>query len=205
MPALLKNMSEFVGIHPDSKIIVCGCGTSLLQLKNIYSKYITIGVNDVPALFQPTYLLVTDAPRRFTDSRRKLVNESTAKCLFTCVAGWRHKNIAHFELGSTSISSLDKPNHLDHFQNSPYTAIGLAYKMGAKNIGLIGVDFTDGHFYNPKDGQHQIIKIRNLPKVNSAYNSYRIALEKRGVGLYNLSATSRVDLPKISIEAFDKL
>ena len=70
---LVKSVKEFVKIHDGEKIIVCGCGTSLEKLKNSYDKYITIGVNDVPAMFDPTYLLVTDHPGSFYDRRKELI------------------------------------------------------------------------------------------------------------------------------------
>ena len=205
MGILVKRLREFIGIHPDSKIIVCGCGQSLLGFKAHYADWITIGVNDVPALFDPTYLLVTDHPNRFYGKRAELINKSGAKHLFTCVKGWRHPNLVHFELGSKGLKSLESPDRMDHFINSPYVASILAYKLGAKHIGMIGVDFTDGHFYNPKDGAHPVIRSNYLKKVNSAYSSLRSALENKGVGFYNLSPISRVEIPKISLEEFKKL
>jgi uncharacterized Rossmann fold enzyme len=94
---------------------------------------------------------------------------------------------------------------IDHFVNSPYVATILAYKLGATNIGLIGVDFTDGHFYNTSDGPHPVIKVNYLKRVNNSYQILRSELEKRGVKLYNLSKTSRLDIPKITLSDFDKL
>ena len=205
MGVIAKKLREFIGIHPDSKIIVCGCGVSLLEFKEHHQDWITIGVNDVPALFDPTYLLVTDHPNRFYGKRRDLVNNTKAKNLFTCVNGWRHRNIVHFELGSKEIKSLNNPDRIDHFVNSPYAATILAYKLGATHIGIIGVDFTDGHFYNPKDGPHPVIKSNYLKKVNSAYQSLKLALEDRGTKLYNLSQNSKLELPKITLEEFKKL
>lgn len=205
MGVIVKQLKEFIGLHPDSKIVVCGCGQSLLSFKEHHHRWITIGVNDVPSLFDPTYLVVTDHPNRFYGKRKDVVNQSSAKYLFTCTKGWRHKNLVHFELGSRELKSLDHPDRIDHFVNSPYVASILAYKLGAKHIGLIGVDFTDGHFYNPKDGAHPVIKSNYLKKVNSAYSSLRLALEARGVSFYNLSQISRVELPKISLEEFEKL
>ena len=204
MSLLIKNLSEFTGIHKGSKIIVCGCGTSLLTFKDHYADWITIGVNDVPALFEPTYLLVTDHPNRFNNSRANLINKSNTKHLFTCAKGWRHPRMVNFELGSIDVKSLDTPNKIDHFINSPFVAIGLAYKLGAKNIGIIGVDFTNGHFYNPNDGAHPVMR-GNLRKVNTAYNKLKVALASRGVSLYNLSPTSNVELPKITLAEFSKL
>ena len=113
--------------------------------------------------------------------------------------------MVNFELGSTDVKSLDTPNKIDHFINSPFVAVGLAYKLGAKNIGLIGVDFTDGHFYNPKDGAHPVMRINHLRKVNTAYNKLKVALASRGVSLYNLSPISNVELPKITLAEFSKL
>jgi hypothetical protein len=202
---LLKRLSEVIGIHPDSKIIVCGCGQSLTTLKESYQDWITIGVNDVPALFEPTYLVVTDHPNRFYGKRKELINGSKAKYLFTCVNGWRHPNIVHFDLGSRELKNLNSSDKIDHFINSPYVATILAHKLGAKHIGLIGVDFTDGHFYNPSDGPHPVIKSNYLKKVNSAYNTLASALERRGTFVYNLSIQSRLEINKITLDEFKKL
>ena len=205
MSIIIKKVSEFKNIHPESKIIVCGCGTSLLEFKNFHQDWITIGVNDVPALFDPTYLVVTDHPGRFQGNRKDLINKSKSKYLFTCTKGWRHPGLVYFELGSKEVKSLDSPQRIDHFVHSPFVAVGLAYKMGAKHIGLIGVDFTNGHFYNPQDGAHPVVKINYLKRVNTAYHSMQEELKKRGTSLYNLSPISRVELPKITIGEFSKL
>lgn len=202
---LIKSLKDFMNIHPGEKIIVCGCGVSLEKLRNSYQEYITIGVNDVPAMFDPTYLLVTDHPGRFYGSRKELVQKSSARFLFTCVKGWRHPNMVHFDLGSKELRNLESNSKIDHFLNSPYVAIGLAYKMGAKNIGLIGVDFTNGHFYNRTDGSHPLIKANYLRRLNSAYQVMVAELAKRGTSLYNLSETSRIEIPKISLEKFKEL
>jgi len=202
--AIIKGLSEFMGIHKGEKIIVCGCGMSLLEFKEP-NKYITIGVNDVPALFPPTYLVVTDAPGRFSTKRKEIVNSAGSKYLFTCANGWRHKNIVHFELGSKEVRNLESNKKIDHFVNSPFVAVNLAYKMGATHIGIIGVDFTNGHFYNPGDGAHPVSQVNYLKRVNSSYQNLATMLSTRGVILYNLSRQSRVELPKIKFEEFDKL
>lgn len=202
---LVKSLSDFIGIHKGSKIVVCGCGTSLSLFKEHSHKWITIGVNDVPAMFDPTYLLVADHHNRFWGKRKELVMQAKCKNLFVCTKGWRHPGLVHFELGGTGALYLDHTKKIDHFLNSPYLAVGLAYKMGATNIGLIGVDFTEGHFYNSQDGFHPIIKTNSLSKVDSAYSLLKSELLKRGTSLFNLSQTSRLTLPKITIEEFEKL
>jgi hypothetical protein len=205
MSILIKRVAEFRGVHQGEKIIVCGCGTSLLNFAPVASNWTTIGVNDVPALFEPTYLLVTDHPERFNSSRCSLINKSKTKYFFTCAKGWRHPRTVHFDLGTKDIKNLDDPQKIDHFVHSPFVAVGLAYKMGAKRIGLIGVDFTDGHFYNPGDGAHPVIKVNYLRQVNKAYHSMIHQLKNRGVSLHNLSQSSLVEVPKITMEEFEKL
>lgn len=203
---LIKTLKEFVGIHSGKKIVVCGCGMSLLDFKDHHQDFITIGVNDVSALFDPTYLLVTDHSGRFNPpERRRRVHGTQAKYFFTCAKGWHHKNLVHFELGNRSLGNLDHPDRLDHYLNSPYAAVNLAYKMGASHIGLIGVDFTDGHFYNPKDGKHPLIKSNYLAKVNSAYQVLATELQKRGTTLVNLSSISNLAIRKITLEEFKNL
>ena len=202
---LVKQLKEFHRIHAGEKIVVCGCGTSLLGFKDHHHKFITIGVNDVPALFDPTYSLVTDHVSRFLGKRKDIVNNSKAKHLFTCAKGWRHRSIVHFELGSKDIKHLDSTTKIDHYVNSPFVGVGLAYKLGASAIGMVGVDFTDGHFYNPKDGSHSIVRVNYFNAVNRAYQSLWQKLNNKGVPFYNLSPISRIDVPKITVEDFEKL
>lgn len=206
MSSLIKQLRDFSGIHKGEKIIVCGCGMSLLEFKEHHQDFITIGVNDVSALFDPTYLLVTDHAGRFNGNDRKnRVMKSGAKHLFTCAKGWRHSSLVYFELGNRSLGNLDHPDRLDHYLNSPYAAVNLAYKMGASHIGLIGVDFTDGHFYNPKDGKHPLMRSNYLAKLNSAYQALSSELAKRGTTLINLSSISSLALRKMQLEEFKRL
>ena len=203
---LVKRLNEFNNIHEGEKIIVCGCGMSLLDFKEHHTNYITIGVNDVPKAFNPTYLVITDHPVRFSKTRQDMVNGSEVRAMFTCVKGWRHPNMVKFELGKKGISDINDPNKVDHFLNSPYAAVNIAYKMGARKIGLIGVDFTNGHFYSPKDGKHSLARMGYMRDINAGYKMLRKALEKQGANLYNLSSASMVEpLEKITLQEFDEL
>lgn len=203
---LPKKLIDLHNCHSGKKIVVCGCGSSLKDFKDHHDKFITIGVNDVPMLFNPTYLMVTDHPNRFNDRRKKVVNEAAVKGLLTCVKGWRHPRIVHFDLGKKGTGNLDDPSKVDHFLNSPYTAINVAYKMGASSIAMIGVDFTDGHFYSPKDGPHSLARMGYLKDLNGGYSIIHRELEKRGIPLYNLSSESKISaVPKITIEEYINL
>ncbi len=202
---MTNRLSNYKDTHPGQKVVVCGCGTSLSLMKENHSNIITIGVNDVPKLFDPTYLVVTDHPQRFSLPRRKLVNEAKCKALFTCVKGWRNPKIVYFETGSKKLNHLDDPNKADHFMNSPYVAVNIAYKMGFTKIGLIGVDFTDNHFYS-KDGPHPLSRMKKIRHVSEAYGVLKTELKKKQVDLYNLSPDSMItSIPKITLEEFKKL
>lgn len=203
---MIRSLKDFHNKHKGDKIVVCGCGVSLKTFEPFHKDFITIGVNDVPMLFNPTYIVVTDHITRFYGKRKDFVSSSKCDAFFTCVKGWRHEKLVFFDLGGRELKYLDDPTKLDHFMNSPYVAINLAYKMGAKYIGVVGVDFTNGHFYNKEDGAHPLVKIpQHFKKVNSAYQSLRMELEKRGTFLFNLSQESKVEIPKITIEEFKEL
>ena len=202
---MTNRLVNYKDIHPGEKVIVCGCGTSLDLMKDVHQDFKTIGVNDVPKLFTPTYLVVTDHSQRFAPPRRKIVNEAKSRAMFTCVKGWRNPNIVYFETGSKKLNHLDDPNKVDHFMNSPYVAVNIAYKMGFTKIGLIGVDFTDNHFYS-KDGPHPLMRMKKVRQVSEAYGVLKSELKRRGVDVYNLSPVSTVTtLPKITIEEFKQL
>ena len=202
---MTNRLANYKDIHSGEKVIVCGCGTSLSLMKDIHQDFKTIGVNDVPKLFTPTYLVVTDHSQRFAPPRRQIVNEAKSRAMFTCVKGWRNPNIVYFETGSKKLNHLDDPNKVDHYMNSPYVAVNIAYKMGFTKIGLIGVDFTDNHFYS-KDGPHPLMRMKKTRHVSEAYGVLKSELKRRGVDFYNLSPVSTVTtIPKITIEEFKQL
>jgi hypothetical protein len=199
-------ISTFWQKHRGEKIVVCGCGMSLHEFKEHHQKFITIGINDVPGLFDPTYLLASDAPGRFLNGRRELLEKSSAKHFFTFTKGWNHPSVVEMKLGVREIKNLDSQEVFDHCYTSAFVGVELAYKMGAKKIGLIGVDFTEGHFYAPNDGPHISVKTKNFERINHGFAKLCIHLKSRGVAIYNLSAQSKLTpLTKISLKEFEDL
>jgi len=206
---LVKKFIELKNIYKGKKVIVCGCGISLKHFfdseyfeKAKNSNIITIGVNDVPRLFDPTHLVVTDHTARFNKNRIDLINNCKSKSVITCVKGWNHPRLVYFELGKKGRLELDDFSRVDHHLNSPYTAVNIAYKLGASKIGMIGVDFTDGHFYSPKDGPHNLTR-KYLSSINSSYERLHRALKTRGVDFYNLSSISKIEsIPYLEVKKF---
>ena len=78
----MRDLASFHNIHTGETIVVCGCGSSLNDF-NSPSRFITIGVNDVGRLFDPTYLVVLNPPHQFKDDRFRFVGESRARFVFS--------------------------------------------------------------------------------------------------------------------------
>jgi spore maturation protein CgeB len=193
-------LSQFRDRHRDQSIIVCGCGESLNELPQP-ERFITIGVNDVGRRFTPNYLVVVNPRNQFTGDRFRHVESSQAEYIFTQLnLGLSRQNIVKFQLGTYGGTDLSNPRVLHHTQNSPYVALCLAVLMGAKRIGIIGVDFTDHHFFAPT-GKHSLSP--HLSTIDAQYKRLYEAIKNRGVEVYNLSSKSRLTaFPKSTLEEF---
>lgn len=184
-------------LHAGADILVCGCGPSLLELANP-ARHLTIGVNDVGRLFDPTYLVVLNPRTQFKGDRFRYVEQSNARALFTQLdLGPVRPPVVKFRLGLYGGTGEDLGDALHYTQNSPYVAVCLAARMGAARIGLIGVDFTDGHFF-ADTGRHSLSG--RLKDIDAQYGRLAAALAARGVALVNLGSTSRLRaLPRMRI------
>ncbi|MEP6904268.1 MAG: glycosyltransferase, partial [Actinomycetota bacterium] len=73
--------------------------------------------------------------------------------------------------------------------------------MGAKRIGLIGVDFTDHHFF-AKTGKHPLAP--QFDSINEQYCRLAESAKSLGIKIFNLSKISRLTaFPKISVDEFE--
>lgn len=199
---LPQSLPEFRNFHEGATIVVCGCGTSLSSFAHP-ERFITIGVNDVGRLFDPDYVVVLNPRQQFRGDRFRYVEESRARALFTQLAlGVKHPHIVRFTLGRRGGVGLDQPNVLHYTRNSPYVALLLAMHMGAKRIGVIGVDFTDDHFF-ARSGRHPLV--RELPQIDIEYKRLYASAQQLGIEVYNLSAVSRLTaFPKLSLEELER-
>lgn len=193
-------LSDFHNRHQGENVVVCGCGPSALELGQPLDA-ITIGVNDVGRLFDPTYLLVVDPRGQFKGDRFRYVESSRARVIFTPQdLRLQHPHVVRFKLGRRGGTDFSDPDMLPCAKNSPYVAVCLAVHMGAARIGLIGVDFTKDHFFGPT-GPHPLCG--KLKVIDREYARLAEALAKRGVELVNLSQQSRLkSLPKASCDTF---
>jgi len=199
-PDGLRTLNDFRHRHAGESIVVCGCGTSL-SAEVAQLGLTTIGVNDVGRLFDPSYLVVVNPARQFRGDRFDFVKQSRAQALFTQLdLGPVAPPVVRFRLGQHGGTSIGPEAVLHHTQNSPYVAVSLAAWMGAKRIGLIGVDFNEHHFF-ARTGRHPLSA--RLQRINDEYARLAEALHQQGVELVNLSPTSRLQgLPRMALAAF---
>lgn len=202
------NFINFLDIHKGKSCIIAGCGSSLNLIKDYKIDISIFGVNDVPKLIEPTYLVVVDNPAKFKNGRDKIVSNSNANYVFTQIPEWKINSGRKvlFKLGmKSSLTNLDHKNDIiDCSNNSPYMCVIIAYKMGFTNIGLIGVDFTPNHFY-AEDGNHSLVSLGQLDQINKDYKLLYNTLKARNVNLYNLNPNSEVkEVPHLNIKDFLK-
>jgi predicted glycosyltransferase involved in capsule biosynthesis len=194
----MKSLSDFKNSHKDETIIVCGCGESLNLLEQP-ERFVTIGVNDVGRRFHPEYLVVVNPRRQFSGDRFRFVESSQSRYLFSQFDDLAvpHPQLVTFQLGTRGGTDFSNPDVLHFTQNSPYVALCLAIHMGAARIGLIGVDFTESHFF-AATGTHPMTV--HLDQINREYGALERACREMGVELVNLSQVSRITaLPKVSL------
>ncbi|MGA2633257.1 MAG: glycosyltransferase [Terracidiphilus sp.] len=199
----MPQLSEFTGAHYGEAMVVCGLGRSIRSFRNP-ERFRTIGVNDIGRAFTPTYLFVMDTPKSFGPERFQFIRESHASYIFTDQdLGLDKPNIVKLSIRQSLTARFDDPETLYMIgrpPTSPFLAICLAAQMGAKAIGLIGVDFVDGHFFSA-DGEHKLSK--GLAGINARFYRLGSTLLERGVKVFNLSAESRLNaFPRLSPDAF---
>jgi spore maturation protein CgeB len=185
----MPDLEAFHGRHRGETIVVCGCGESLNDFADP-DEHVTIGVNDVGRRFDPTYLVVVNPRSQFSADRFRYIEQSRAKYLFTQIdLRLPQDRVVKFRLGRYGGTTFTEPGVLHYTRNSPYVALCLAVHMGAARIGIIGVDFTEGHFFG-STGTHPLAP--HLHGIDAEYRRLADALARIGVQVVNLSRVSRL-------------
>lgn len=195
------SFTAFRNRHQGKSILICGCGESLNLVRERQPDCITIGVNDVGRLFNPDYLVVLNQKNQFARGRYAYVENSNARAVFSQYRlRLKQAPLVQFALGKFAGTDIEDPHSLPYTKNSPYVAVCLAAYMGAMEIGLLGVDFTDHHFFG-KTGRHPLAG--TLEKISREYHQLAVSLRAKNVRLVNLSPSSRLTgLEKISLREF---
>lgn len=218
------NISLLFNKYNDKNCIILGNGVSIKQLetKSIDDDITTIGCNSIQKAYNPDILTLVD---RFKNKSHKspdtqefidMVNNSPTQVIVTAHYNWcnvlsQDKTYLQF-MGSPllkfDINRVEKfPLELFTKSNSPFATVQMAYNMGFKNIGLLGVDYTLDHFYK-KDGSYFKGTIEQIKwqRIQNNYKTMTNFLQGKGIGFYNLSKVSLLKMIKYkSLEDFNAL
>jgi hypothetical protein len=128
---------------------VLGTAPSIKQYINEYncfeaSKITTIGVNDIYKYIPTDYLLLMDAMDTFSPERLEIIKKSNPASTFSNLPEWDFMpNFTLIGLNPVpgSVASLGYLYSLPRHVDSTFTAVAIAYSLGAKEIIMYGVDF----------------------------------------------------------------
>ncbi|MEP3331174.1 hypothetical protein [Sedimentitalea sp.] len=194
-------LTEWKDHHAGETMIVCGCGASAAALVS-KPPCPVIGVNDMGRLFDPDYLVILNPQSQFSRDRFAAIETTRPKALFTSVQGLSlpETRVVPVALGERGGVDVSPDGRVPFTRNSPYVALALARFMGARRIGMIGVDFTQHHFFG-KTGRHSLT--RELASIDREYKRLVAAAAKDGVEIVNLSAESKLrSVPKADLRQF---
>lgn len=198
---------SFKDKHKGGKMIITGLGESAQILGDIDIPCLTMGVNDVARLFNPTYTVVVNDKSSFSEDRWKHIAACESDAIFTHIKERHYEQqmplkhqdrIVTIPLGRYGGTDLNKMA-VDFTSNSPYIGCVVAAYMGITDIGLIGVDWTPNHFF-AKTGDHPLSK--KIHSIVTEYNNLAIAMRAKGVNFHNLSPVSKLGIPKMHINDF---
>jgi len=190
----MKSLADVRGLHAGKRIIVCGLGPSITQLKEDHG-LITIGVNDIGRHFTPDHHFLQDRPDSFKDDRLDVILATKPKRHRYVSSAFEHLWKPHFDsfvrCGLHPISSYERLPGWDHGgqyllhegAGTPFVATSLAAFLGASEIGLVGVDMVD----------HPRLGPGNVPYWNLRFFKMVEWLAERDINLVNLSPTSAID------------
>jgi hypothetical protein len=202
-----KNLNpDYIGKFKGCDFIIAGCGTSLNYYSD-FSKYYVIGVNDIERILTPDFLVVVNDARTFMRGRWEYVRDSLSPVIFSHIDNpgpiTREAHLVKVNTGERNNPNLDRMDRVDYTMNSPYMAAIIAYQLGAKKIGMVGVDFTQDHFFS-NTGTHKLTK--HIKNIDYDYMVLKNELGKRGVKVANLSPISLLESwPKMDLQEFDSL
>lgn len=185
-------------INKYKRCVVLGNGTSVTSYVKQEGDF-TIGVNDICKFMTPNILLIVDTRKQFKSEERAREIEDTDCIHFVRDEEWNFKKGKSymFKLGCKGqFVNFDNKEVIDTGYDSPYMACILAAKLRFKEIAIIGVDYTDNHFY-AQDGPHNLM--RHFDLVDSYYKKLYDFLSSKGIKFVNLSKDSKLtSVPKIS-------
>ena len=151
----------------------------------------SIGVNDSHKFGYPTDdLLVCNWPVKFPQYRLDIIKNSKPKQFWSNIDQWNTWFPRMVKIKLTSWDGhlyKERPYFFSHAHTSPFIAMSMAYKQGATDIILWGVDFINHSTYD-QNNQHTRAEVKT-------YHNYVDALKKEGVNVWLGKSGSALNLP----------
>ena len=165
------------------KIIhVLGLGESLKFFK--HDGNVTIGVNDINRHFETDYLLMVDPISETSKEYQTIIGNSNSKFYSQLDENESFvKNFNKIELarGRGVMDEFDSDRFV-YSITSPFCAVHLAYKLGATDIVMWGVDFNT-HRYTFHQDLEPMCKFKQERALKD-FNNLKKALNDRNVNFY---------------------
>lgn len=137
-------------------ISIVACGDTASEWHKVPCD-LSIGVNDAWKFGRPTdWLLSCNWPQKFATHRLNIIKESTPKQFYSNVEQWRAFFPGMIKIRLNSWDGHLYKNRLDEFSHahtSPFIAMSMAYKHGATDIILWGVEFINHSTYDQHNPQ----------------------------------------------------
>lgn len=159
------------------KVHVLGLGQSLIYYEP--DGNISVGVNDIYKYHKADYIVCVDLPKVFSPERLDTIIWSTPKKFLSLFPEWEQYFGASFQLiekcsGVGKFDAFESPCYTCS-NNSAFVAVVHAYKLGAKEIILHGVDFKN---------HKALSRERSFLKAMSHFHEMFFYLKQKGVNLY---------------------
>ena len=174
-------LSDIKNEVKNKEIYIVGGGESSKSFKKQKGNII-ISLND--SYDNADYTIVMDGKKRFDEKRWNNINAKSKKIITQLEQKQLEltdpSKIINFLLNNqvTGWYDLDKTNEIGIAYTSAFSAVQIAYQLGAKIIYLVGVDLNDHHL-NKFSSQ-----------IKEAFKSIDLALKSKGIELINLSNIS---------------
>jgi hypothetical protein len=176
----------------ENSCVICGIGPSIQGFTRPVG-WKVFGVNDCDRWISPDYLLVVNPEGSFRGDRWNYIHTTKADVVYSHLnlPIQASEHLVRIKLGKENGVNLDGDT-CDYTNNSPYMACILAYRLGFRRIGLIGVDLVD----------HPHLK--NRDEITSSYRRLGDELIKHGCEIWNFSNNSIVDWPYFDPSLLEK-
>lgn len=186
----MVDLAELENIHEGADFIVAGCGPSAQGFVPPEGS-IVLGVNDADRYQRCDYLLLANNWNEFPEERQRVIASTPARIVFyhykrierelAPVLG--RERLVSYRFACSGLSRRGDGIAFDFSNSSPYIACLAAEYLGARRIGLIGVDLVD----------HALGRGSRMFRVEKDFRHLVSALADRGVELVNYSQETRLE------------